>query len=214
MNNHHPRPNYWKMKDLSTYKYVDDFLSCEGCWLGNGYKIYGQSKQETIIHAQQCEEMFKTVQLNARSIGMSVNERKTQLLCVTSTTGTKVHSYKRLADGSRITSHKELKQLGFFFSAQPTAELHLEKTSEKFRGCLWFLRHLKKASVSTKDLLHVYKCFLLPILDYASVVYHSIITKEQSDSLERLQAAALKIIFEWKKSYVELLMDNELEYVI
>ena len=56
--------------------------------------------------------------------------------------------------------------------------------------------------------------FLLPILDYASVVYHSIITKEQSDSLERLQAAALKIIFEWKKSYVELLMDNELEYVI
>ena len=122
-------------------------------------------------------------------------------------------SYIRLLDGSKVSSQSELEQLGFTFSSRPTVDLHLEKTAKKFRSRLWFLRHLKKAGVSTEDLLHVYKCFLIPILDYASVVYHSLLTKQQSGGLERLQSSVLKIMYGWSDSYADILQHNGLEYL-
>lgn len=167
-----------------------------------------------MIHAQQCEELFHSVRENASEIGMTVNQKKTQLLCVSPAIGTTVQSYIRVEDGTKLVSQKQMKQLGFYFSERPNVDLHLENVARKFRARLWFIRHLKKAAVGKEDLLHVYKCFLLPIIDYASVVYHSIITKQQSHDLERLQSSALKIIYGWKKSYAEILEENELEYLI
>ena len=67
--------------------------------------------------------------------------------------------------------------------------------------------------MDTDDLLHVYKCFLLPIIDYASVVYHPLLTATQSNEIVRLQSAALKIVYGWEKSYQTLLEENEIEYV-
>ena len=105
---------------------------------------------------------------------MTVNDNKTQLLCVSPAIHHQVNSYIEIDKQEKIMSQSELKQLGFHFSDRPTVTLHLEKVSAKFRSRLWFLRHLKKAEVDKADLVHVYKCFLVPILDYASVVYHPI----------------------------------------
>ena len=190
---------------------MDDFLSCEKSWIGNAYRIFGQTKQHSVIHAQKCEDVFKTVKSNAEAVGMRVNEKKTKLLCISPATGTEVSSYIRLNDGTKITSQPELKQLGFTFSARPTVDLHLDRTAKKFRARLWFIRHLKKAAVNKDDLLHVYKCFLLPIVDYASVVYHSLLTKQQAGELERLQSSALKIIYGWSDSYSSILQQTGLE---
>ena len=55
-----------------------------------------------------------------------------------------VESYIRMSDDSVLTSQKELKQLGFYFSNKPNVSLPLSKTAEKFRARLWFIRHLKK----------------------------------------------------------------------
>ena len=200
LNEHHPRPSHWKEKPLSTYKFVDDFLSCEKSWLGNSYKIYGEKKPISVVQAEQCEKFFATVKQNASEIGMRVKDRKTQLLCISPSNAGDYESYIRLGDGSKIVSQHELKQLGFFFSKKPTLDFYLSKIASKFRRQLWFLRHLKKALVSTDDLLHVYKCFLLPIIGYASVVYHPLLTASQANDIERLQSAALKIIYGWEKS--------------
>ena len=213
LNEHHPRPTHWKDMDLSTYKYVDDFLSCEKSWLGNAYKIFGQSKQHAVIYAQKCKELFINVKTNAEQVGMRVNEGKTKLLCISPATRSEVTSYKRLTDGTKVQSQSELKQLGFTFSLRPTVDLHLDKTARKFRSRLWFLRHLKNANVEAKDLVHVYKCFLVPILDYACMVYHPLLTKQQADGLERLQSAAMKIIFGWTESYADILRSNNIEYL-
>ena len=51
----------------------------------------------------------------------------------------------------------------------------------------------------------LYHILVVPVLDYAAVVYHYLLTNEQASELERLQATALKIIWGFRYSYKELL---------
>ena len=53
-------------------------------------------------------------------------------------------------------------------------------------------------------MIKVYKTILRPVADYLCVFYHSILTDEQDEQLERLQAQALKCIFGWKVPYAEM----------
>ena len=168
---------------MALLKHMDDFLASENVWIGSGYKMISENK---------CEDFFKKVKDGAAKIGMSVNDKK-QLLCVVASNESKVHSYIQLRNRTRIESQDTLKQLGgFVFSTKLGVGAHIEQTAKKFRKHLWFLRHLKKAMVSQEDLIRIYKTFLLPIVDYASVAYHSLLTKDQSSELEYLQAAALR----------------------
>ena len=79
------------------------------------------------------------------------------------------------------------------FSNKPNVDLHIKKLSEKFRSKLWTLRKLKKAGMSTTDLLTVFKTIIRSVADFASPTYHSLINKTQAESLEKLQRRALKI---------------------
>ena len=61
------------------------------------------------------------------------------------------------------------------------------------------------AGTSCDDLVALYKCFILPLIYYSSVVYHSLLTSGQADSIENLQATAIKIIYGYSKSYLKIL---------
>ena len=78
MNLHCPRPENWKDPPLNMYKFVDDFLSCEKSWIGDGSKSYSQTKSRSLVHAQKCERFFNIVKTNAKEIGMLVNDKKTK----------------------------------------------------------------------------------------------------------------------------------------
>ena len=54
-------------------------------------------------------------------------------------------------------------------------------------------------------LVTVYCSMLRPVLEYCSVVYHTLITREESERIERLQRLSLKIIFGFGESYENLL---------
>ena len=88
-----------------------------------------------------------------------------------------------------------MKILGFNFSQLPTIEFHLQYMFKKFRKRLWLLRNLKKARADSKDLVDCYCCFLRSVLDYCTNVYHPMLSQGQTDTLEKLQYSALKIIF-------------------
>ena len=135
---------------------------------------------------------------------MTVNAKKTQILCISSTKARETSSFIVTAD-SEIHSQERLKILGFTFSSRPNAAAHLEEVTKKFKCRLWLLRNLKKAKVSNEDLSKLYHVLVVPVLDYAAVVYHYLLTGEQASELERLQATALRIIWGFKKSYAELL---------
>ena len=59
---------------------------------------------------------------------------------------------------------------------------------------LSMLTKLKYVGVQTEDLLDVYKLFIRSVVEYCSVVYHSRLTIEQSNKLERIQKTCLRVI--------------------
>jgi len=124
---------------------------------------------------------------------MKVNGSKTQLLCIHSSIANNVSSYINV-NNSTIESTDNLKLLGFNFNKDPTACFHVSKLIDKFYGKLWTLRFLKKHGMQEKDLLHIYKQIILPSVEFSSVVYHSLITKQLSDKLEAVQRRAIRII--------------------
>ena len=167
------------------------------------------------MRARQTESFFNTVKSNAAMVGLSVNEKKTQVLCISASNHSNNSAYVRMEDGTKIQSQEQLCQLGFIFGTRPNMDRNMDHLATKFRKRLWLLRHLKKAGIPQDDLLQMYKCFLLSVLDFGSVVYHSMVTNGQKHELERLQAAALKIIYGRARSHNQLMqsLEGRLEFL-
>lgn len=138
------RPVEWEKTELGIYKYVDDFLTCESLWIGDGFRIIQQKKQDINLHALQCQNFFNSIVDRARTFGVT-NEKKIQLMCLSSAANLTVSSYIGTREGLKVESQPCLKQFGFHFSSRPSVEEHVT-----------------------------------PILDYSSVVFHSLLSEEQT----------------------------------
>ena len=146
------------------------------------------------VRARKSEDFFKTVETNAHSVGMSVNTKKTQMLCISAALHANVTSYIKI-NNEIINDQESLKILGFMFGSKPDVSSQVNAMCKKFRRRVWVLRHLKKAGIPKPDLVRLYVSLVLPTLDYSSVVYHSMLNKTQCQQLEGLQKLALKIIY-------------------
>ena len=146
------------------------------------------------VHAKKSEQLFGLVQAKAHDIGMRVNEKKTQMLCMHACKNNLISSYIRVGNGS-IQSTNELKILGFKFNQDPTAIHHVNSLIDKFYSRLWTLRFLKKGGMSKPDLVKIYESVIRPAVEYSGVVYHSLIPQYQSDKLESIQKQAFRIIY-------------------
>ena len=72
---------------------------------------------------------------------------------------------------------------------------HIDAIRRKFRQRFWVLIHLRAFGFSEQELVKVYKTVVRPIAEYCAVVFHSQMTDEQDEILERQQSHALKLIF-------------------
>ena len=59
---------------------------------------------------------------------------------------------------------------------------------------LQMITKLKYVGVRTEDLLDIFKLYIRSIAEYCSVVFHSTLTIDQSDKLERIQKTCLRVI--------------------
>ena len=91
--------------------YLDDILAIEQVLLSSGYNVFSHMKPQLVVRASHNEEVFNTIKTSAEDrIGMSVNERKPQLLFVTSHTDKSVVcAYIRLSDGSKVKNQSTLR---------------------------------------------------------------------------------------------------------
>ena len=81
----------------------------------------------------------------------------------------------------------------------------MTKLEAKFSAKLWTLRCLKKSGMERARILDLYNSIIRPVIEYCSNAYHCLLTKNQSDRLEKLQSRALKSIFGWNLKYEDLL---------
>ena len=128
------------------------------------------------------------------------------MLCVSGSSG-KINSYMKTGN-SRLVSGQTLKILGFTFGTRPTAHAHLNAMLPKLRRRLWILSHLKNAGMKKTGLVRVYFSLIRPVAEFACVVYHTLLSEEQSAAIEKIQLRAFKIIYGELISYQTVLRTN------
>ena len=181
-------------------KYVDDINVCEHLALDNGIKSITTNREAVRIRAVGCEEEFITIKTNAEGIGMRVNNKKTQLICVSAHPHLDITCTMDIG-GKEIESEKNMKVLGFILDHKVGMEGHIKHITKKYSMIAWTLRHLKKANVPQKALVEVYCALIRSVLEYAAQLFHHSITGDQSEKIERVQRWSLKSIFEFGTSY-------------
>ena len=72
---------------------------------------------------------------------------------------------------------------------------HVDAICNKASSRLFFLKLLRRSSVSSDDLLHFYESYIRPTLEYACCAWHTSLTHEQSLRIERIQRRALIIVY-------------------
>lgn len=92
----------------------------------------------------------------------------------------------------RVTSSK---LLGVIVSSDLKWQKHIEYLYSRASSKLYGLVMLRKAGLSCEDLVDAYIKRIRSVVEYSCQVWHSGLTKEQSDTLESIQRRALKIIY-------------------
>ena len=192
----------WAEQLLQVLKYIDDNIINEKINFDNTPTGPDFSR---VKRALRTENLFRRIVHQARSLGMVVNGRKTNMLCISDLKSYVPHAYIYDSEGTKVESKDDMKILGFHFSSSPDMSAQVEAIRKGFVARIWTLRHLGHRGLDKADLLKVYRSIMLPVHDYCSCVYNSSLTQQQASALERLQAQALKAIYGYEHSYRALL---------
>ena len=76
------------------------------------------------------------------------------------------------------------------FSNHEKKQIYTQETSL----CFYMGKLLRRAGVSTADLVTYYSAVIRPTVEYACPAWHSSLTVKQSEDIERLQKRALRCI--------------------
>ena len=185
----------WKGKAANLLRFVDDGFGLSKINFENSYGFEVNGIRYRSKHAVQAQNVFRHLVRRAEDIGMKVNTDKTGMVCFSDALAYKAEAFIEDADGQRLRCGETMKALGMRFSSRPDMSAHVEWVAKNMRMRLWMLRNLKRSGFNTEELVTVYKTMIRPVADYACVVYHSSLTDEQDELLERVQAQALKCIF-------------------
>ena len=102
--------------------------------------------------------------------------------------------------------------LGVWISEDLTWSRNCQEICQKAYSRISLITKLKYVGVSRKDLLDIYVLFIRSTTEYCSVAFHSSLTQQQSDKLERIQKTCLKVILaEEYVDYKTALEDCNLE---
>ena len=106
-----------------------------------------------------------------------------------------------LLNGNLIERRSSSKLLGMWISEDLSWSKNCQEICKMAYSRLSLITKLKYVGVQIEDLIEIYILFIRSVTEYCSVVYHSSLTVEQSDKLEKIQKTCLKVIL--GDSYVD-----------
>ena len=185
----------WRAKPITVKKFIDDNIQNEKLHIKKTQTYFEHGKMFKNARAGESEQLFKHISARANEQGLLVNSEKTTLLAISDAKSYEARAHIYDQTGSRIDSTSTLKALGFVFNSSADVSNQVDALCKRFRSRTWALRDLRKAGLSTDDLIRVYKSTIRPIIEYSSVIYHPMLTEEQTEYIEKQQTRALKNIF-------------------
>ena len=181
--------NDLSVADTTLWKYVDDTTLAESV-----------SKNETSCMQSCVDELVR----QSEADGFQLNESKCNELRISFSSSPRTVDPITIND-KQIEVVSSAKLLGVLISDDLKWNVHVNHICKKTATRLYFLKQLKRAKVSPKDMLLFYTTCIRPVLEYACPVFHNALPQYLSNSLERLQKRALRIIYP-DLSYAEALV--------
>lgn len=156
------------------------------------------------------ESRFLGLVQNARAIGMEINCSKTQLLCLSPRNGCDTVAVIATPEGP-VHSVDELKLVGFVFGKEPDVSAHIDHLIARYGIRVWLLHHLREAGIKNDKLCQLYYVYVRSILEYCSPVYHSMVTRGQAETLERLQRHAARVCYGTQRPIEQVMAEVGME---
>ena len=158
----------------------------------------GPNQENCLVLPKQNTELQQQIDIIKHlsdSREMALNSSKTCLFIVNFT---KNYQFRPLLQipgcESDIDRVLETKLLGYWFSTDMNPDRHVQHILTISYKRIWTIRKLKKAGISREDILYFYFMKIRSVLESNCVVFHSMLTKENSDNIERIQKIVLRII--------------------
>ena len=128
---------------------------------------------------------------------MSLNADKTCLFIVNFTLKYQFRPLLQIPGcSSSIERVLKTKLLGYWFSADMKTDGHVDYMLAICFKRLWAIRKLKQSGVSDSDILHFYFMKIRSVLESNCVVYHSMLTQDNTNDIERIQKIVLRVILD------------------
>ena len=99
-----------------------------------------------------------------------------------------------VVDDQSIERVSVSKLLGIWISDDMSWSRNTQEMCKKAYSRLGMLTKLKYVGVPTEDLLDIYILFIRSVTEYCAVVFHSSLTLQQSEKIEKIQKTSLKVI--------------------
>ena len=177
----------WRPKPIDVKKFVDDNLQCEKLSYKHITTYHDENGAFKNARAGKSEAMFRHISLNAQNQGLRVNPQKTALMAVSGAVSYEARAHIYDQSNVRIDSTDTLKTLGFVFNKYGDIADQVDKLCKRFRSRTWALRDLRKAGFTTDELIRVYTTTIRPTIEYSSVIFHPMLTAEQTAYIEKQQ---------------------------
>jgi hypothetical protein len=200
--------NAESVEEENQFKYCDDLSIVELVMIGNiltEYNFIEHVASDVGIDQKFLPTQQFETQSHLNSIAtwtdenlMRLNEDKTNYIIFTRT---KQQFATRLTVNGKLLERKEaVKICGVWLQEDGSWEKNTKELCRKAYARLGMLTKLKYAGVGVEDLVQLYKMFIRSRLEFCGVAFHSGLTQQQSDSLERCEAVCLRVILQ--ESYV------------
>ena len=124
---------------------------------------------------------------------MKINFKKTNLMLFNPCTSLDFMPDIQL-DGHQLELVDQMRLLGVVIQSDLKWNSNTDSITSKAYKRLWMLRRLKGLGAKQSDLLDLYLKQIRCLLEYAVPVWHSSITFDQKQDIERVQKSALRII--------------------
>ena len=130
---------------------------------------------------------------------MTLNSDKTCLFIVNFTKNHQFQPNIQIPGVSKnLNVLTQTKLLGYWLSEDMKTDIHIKYLLQISYKRMWAISKLSKAGISSTDIIHFFNVKIRSVLESNCPVYHSMMTKEQSDDIERLQKILLRIILKDK----------------
>ena len=190
-----PKEGRWTDVAPESLKFVDDSLHMSVVNMKAVRTLLDeQGYQYRTTTAPHAQDMLEHVTRGAEERGMRVNDSKTGLMCVSTAKTYTAKTELRGRDGEVIHGSESLKFLGVTLDSDCSFKSHAKRVAAKLRSRTWVLTKLKRRGMKEDELKKFYTSSIRPVAEYAAAAWHPMLTKEQSNLIEKQQSQALKNI--------------------